>query len=145
MLAEISSRGVFATYGYPSLGVLQRDLLRIGTTEAKKRATRAELLHAIREGASEKPAAAPLTAQAAADGILNPGHVDAITEIMAAIPADVDDTDRAGYEKTLIDLAQQSPPVVVRRAGRHLLALLDPDCCPALKMPMERAFTVPTG
>ncbi|MPY99950.1 MAG: DUF222 domain-containing protein, partial [Actinophytocola sp.] len=76
---------------------------------------------------NEKPAAAPLTAEAAADGALNPGHVDAISEVMAAIPADVEDTERAGYEKALVDLARQSGPVVVRRAGRHILALLDPD------------------
>ncbi|WP_034269363.1 HNH endonuclease [Haloechinothrix halophila] len=127
VLAEIQSRGVFATYGYPSLATLQRDLLRISTTEAKKRATRAQRLHPTREGTSEKPAAAPMAAQAAAEGVLNPGHVDAISETMAAMPADIDDTDRASYEKTLIDLARQAQPAVVRRAGRHLLALVDPD------------------
>ncbi len=127
VLAEMHSRGVFATYGYGSLVTLQRDLLRVSTTEAKKRAQRATRLNPTREGTHEKPAAAPLTAEAAAEGALNPGHVDAISEVMAAIPADIDDTDRAGYEKTLVDLAQQSGPVVVRRAGRHLLALVDPD------------------
>ncbi|MQA62163.1 MAG: DUF222 domain-containing protein [Actinophytocola sp.] len=127
VLAEMSSRGVFATYGYTSLVALQRDLLRVSTTEATKRATRAQLLHPVREGASERPAAAPLTAQAAAEGVLNPGQTDAIAEIMAAIPAEVDENERAEYEKTLLDLARQSPPAVVRRAGRHLLALLDPD------------------
>ncbi len=127
VLAEIQSRGVFATFGYPSLAVLQRDLLRISNTEAKRRATRAKLLHPVREGTSEKPAVAPLTAEAAAEGVLNPGHVDAISDVMAAMPADIDDTERVGYEKTLVDLARQAAPVVVRRAGRHLLALLDPD------------------
>ncbi len=127
VLAEMHSRGVFATYGYGSLVTLQRDLLRVSTTEAKKRAQRATRLNPTREGTHEKPAAAPLTAEAAADGALNPGHVDAISEVMAAIPAEVDDTERAGYEKTLVDLAQQAGPVVVRRAGRHILALLDPD------------------
>ncbi len=127
VLAEMHSRGVFATYGYGSLVTLQRDLLRISTTEAKKRAQRATRLNPTREGTHEKPAAAPLTAQAATEGALNPAHVDAISEVMAAIPADVDDTERTGYEKTLVDLARQSGPVVVRRAGRHLLALLDPD------------------
>ncbi len=127
VLAEMHSRGVFATYGYGSLVTLQRDLLRVSTSEAKKRAQRATRLHPTREGSGEKPAAAPLTAEAAADGALNPGHVDAISEVMAAIPADVEDTDRAGYEKTLVDVARQAGPVVVRRAGRHLLALVDPD------------------
>ncbi len=127
VLAEMHSRGVFATYGYGSLVTLQRDLLRISTTEAKKRAQRATRLNPTREGSGQKPAAAPLTAEAAAEGALNPGHVDAISEVMAAIPADIDDTERAGYEKTLIDLARQAGPVVVRRAGRHILALLDPD------------------
>ncbi len=127
VLAEMHSRGVFATYGYGSLSLLQRDLLRISVTEAKKRAKRAELLHPTREGTQEKAAVAPLTADAAADGALNPGHVDAISEVIAAIPADIDETDRAGYEKTLVDLAQQTAPAVVRRAGRHILALVDPD------------------
>ncbi|MPZ00228.1 MAG: DUF222 domain-containing protein, partial [Actinophytocola sp.] len=122
VLAEMHSRGVFATYGYSSLVTLQRDLLRVSTTEAKKRAQRAQRLHSTREGTHEKAAVAPLTAEAAADGALNPGHVDAISEVMAAIPADVEDTERAGYEKALVDLARQSGPVVVRRAGRHILA-----------------------
>ncbi|GAA5116904.1 HNH endonuclease signature motif containing protein [Haloechinothrix salitolerans] len=127
VLAEISSRGVFATFGYPSLAALQRDALRIGITEGRKRARRAERLHPTRQGTAERAAAAPLTAQAAADGVLNPGHVDAISEVMAALPATVEDTERDGYEKTLIELAQQAQPAVVRRAGRHILALLDPD------------------
>ncbi|MPY80416.1 MAG: DUF222 domain-containing protein [Actinophytocola sp.] len=127
VLAEMSSRGVFATYGYPSLVALQRDLLRVSTTEAKKRSTRAELLHPTREGASEHAAVAPLTAQAAGEGVLNPGQVDAIAEVMNAVPADIDAAERAGYEKILVDLAQQATPMVLRRAGRHLLARLDPD------------------
>ncbi|GAA5103504.1 HNH endonuclease [Haloechinothrix salitolerans] len=127
VLAEMHSRGVFATYGYGSLAVLQRDLLRISATEAKKRVQRAQSLHPTCEGTHEKAAVAPLTADAAAEGVLNPGHVDAISEVMAVLPAEVDDTDRAGYEKTLIDLARQATPVLVRRAGRHILALLDPD------------------
>lgn len=106
---------------------LQRDLLCIGTTEAKKRAQRAVMLHPARDGAGERAAAAPLTAHAAAEGRLNPGQVDAIGDVMAAIPAAVAETDRVGYEKVLVDLGQQAEPAVMRRAGRHLLALLDPD------------------
>ncbi|MGH3468074.1 MAG: DUF222 domain-containing protein, partial [Thermocrispum sp.] len=112
VLAEMTSRGVQAEYGYDSLETLQVDLVRISRAEAKRRSVRSATLPAC-----------PLAGAAFAAGEIAVEHVDEILNTLAHTPPHAADE----VEKTLVEVAAECEPRHVRRLGRHTLALLDPD------------------
>ncbi|MGH3949814.1 MAG: DUF222 domain-containing protein, partial [Pseudonocardiaceae bacterium] len=128
IIAEMHSRGTMATFGYPEVDKVLIDALHISATDAAKRAARALACHDTRNlSGAPVPACAPATAAAFAEGAITTGHVDALIDILGQIPGDVAPDERAGYEKTLVELAREADPRAVRRAGRHLLERLDQD------------------
>ncbi|MGH3947694.1 MAG: DUF222 domain-containing protein, partial [Pseudonocardiaceae bacterium] len=128
ILAEMHSRGVMSTFGYPDVEALQTDVLRISRRDARLRAARARACHdRPGVGGAVVAAPAPATGEAFAAGTLGAEHVDALISILAQIPGQVPAGERAGYEHTLVQLAGQACPFVVRKAGRHLLERLSQD------------------
>jgi len=139
VLAEIERRGVLAEYGYGSTAAMLADTVNITRREATKRTTRAHALHPSLEGSTEIPALAPRTQEAFADGAVGVEQVDEIVKTMAELPALVPVQVREETEKTLVTLARVSDAFAVRKAGRHALALADPDGA----LPTERELTEP--
>lgn len=131
ILAEIESRGVFAEYGYGTLAALQADVLNISRREAKNRTQRAIACNDARGvGSSPMPAAAPATGAATREGALSTEHIDVVLEVLAGMPAGLPPTERAGYEKTLVDLARAANPESTRKVGLELLSRLEQDFAP---------------
>jgi hypothetical protein len=98
MLAELERRGIRDATGYGSLRELIRDCFHVSSVEAKGRAERATALNTSREfGGHEKPPLAPLTAAAAAEGVIGGGQIDAITHALAKLPNTV--TDEVGLTR----------------------------------------------
>lgn len=128
ILAELQSRGVFAETGYGSLEALQSDILQISRREGRVRAKRALACHpTIGVGGREVVPVAPLAAEAAAAGEIGTEQLDDIVAILHRIPAEVPEEERAAHEHSLVSLARVVEPWRVRKAGRHLLARVNPD------------------
>ncbi|WET80767.1 DUF222 domain-containing protein [Amycolatopsis sp. QT-25] len=93
--------------------------------EAHARADRVLALHVRPSiGGAPEPPLAPLTAHAAAEGVIGGSQIDAIIRTLARIPSSVPEDVRAG-EKILVDLARHAGPRQIARAGRRLLDTLD--------------------
>jgi len=127
ILAEMQSRGAPETFGYADVEAVVKDVVHCDRPEARARVRRALACHAFSEGTRRVPAVAPATAAALAEGAIGARHVDSIVRTLAEIPGTVPEEERLGYEKILADLARESPPTAVDRAGRHLLERIDQD------------------
>nr|WP_246360795.1 HNH endonuclease signature motif containing protein [Haloechinothrix aidingensis] len=127
ILAEITSRGVSAEFGYPTGEALLRDTVRVDRGEARKRLARAVACYPTRAGTVDVPATAPAAGRAHRAGEIDGEHVEAIAGALGELPGEVPVVEREEGERILVELAQRSTPAVVRRAGRHLVARLDPD------------------
>jgi ferredoxin len=127
VLAEVERRGVLAEYGYGSTAAMLADTVNIIRREATKRVTRAHALHPSLEGSTEIPALVPRTQEAFAQGVIGVEQVDEIVKTMAELPAVVPAEVREETEKALVTLGRVSDAFAVRKAGRHALALADPD------------------
>ncbi|SNR27080.1 HNH endonuclease [Haloechinothrix alba] len=123
ILAEVTSRGVLAEFGYPTGEALLRDTVHVDRGEARKRLARAVACYPTRAGTVEAPAAG----RAHRAGEIDGEHVEAIAGALGELPGEVPVAEREEGERILVELAQRSTPAVVRRAGRHLVARLDPD------------------
>jgi len=127
ILAEMQSRGAPQTFGYADVEAVVKDVVHCDRPEAKARVRRALACHAFSEGTRRVPASAPATAAALAEGAIGARHVDSIVRTLAEMPGTVPEEERLGYEKILADLARESPPAAVDRAGRHLLERIEQD------------------
>lgn len=126
IVAEMQSRGPMAAFGYADVTRIQMDLLKISRKDARARTGRALACNAYHE-VGPVPVFAPETAQAFGEGAIGLEHVDVLTDILGEIPGEVPPDERAGYEKTLVELAREVDPAAVRKAGRHLLDRLNAD------------------
>ncbi|MEU3768227.1 DUF222 domain-containing protein [Amycolatopsis keratiniphila] len=128
ILAEINSRGIRGCSGHSTLaGLIFEDFL-VSDKEAAARADRVLALHPGPSiGGDPEPPLAPLTAEAAAEGAIGGGQIDAIIKTLARIPSSVPDEDVRAGEKILVELARHAGPRQIARAGRRLLDELDPD------------------
>ncbi len=127
IVAEMQFRGTMASFGYATVDKIQTDALHISGKEALRRTERALACHDTQEAGTVVPALAPTTGQAYLEGAIGAEHVDALVDILGQIPGDVPADERAGYEKTLVELARQAGPFAVRKAGRHLIERLNQD------------------
>ncbi|MPY82215.1 MAG: DUF222 domain-containing protein [Actinophytocola sp.] len=127
ILAEMQSRGVPQTFGYADVEAVVKDLVRCDRPEAKARVRRALACNEYTEGAHRIAASAPATAAAYAEGAIGSRHIDSIVKTLAEMPGAVPEEERLGYEKILADLARESSPAAVDRAGRHLLERIEQD------------------
>lgn len=148
--AEIHRRGLRGVSGHDSLAGLIEDDLRLTPADAKARAERVLALHPTPTFTGQDvPAVAPLTAAAAADGAVGGAQIDPIIRTLAKIPATVPEEKVRDGERILVDLALVAGPKEIAKAGRNLLAHLDPDgkepkddapkpACPQLKFVHHR-------
>jgi hypothetical protein len=108
LVAEIENRGLASENGFrTTAGMLVRSL-RVSQKEANARVTQAA-------------AATPAMLDALARGEINREHVAEITKTLAQAPDDLPAEARSADEDTLITLARQAIPSVVRRACNQLL------------------------
>ncbi|MBA0124336.1 DUF222 domain-containing protein [Haloechinothrix sp. YIM 98757] len=127
ILAEVASRGVMAEFGHGTLAVLVRNTLRIDKGEATRRVARATGCNRVRSGTGEVAALAPQSGVALREGAIGTAHADAVRETLAEMPGTVAEQDRRESEATLVNLARVSTPAKVRKAGRRILAYVQPD------------------
>ncbi|MEV6907676.1 DUF222 domain-containing protein [Amycolatopsis sp. NPDC051071] len=128
IFAELNARGIRGCSGHSTLaGLILQDFL-VSKEEASARADRALALHpGVSIGGDTVPPLAPLTAEAAAEGAIGGGQIDAIIRTLGRIPSFVpEEAVRAG-EAYLVDKARTAAPPEIARAGRRLLNRLDPD------------------
>lgn len=128
VIAKVETEGVKATYGYSSAAAWLDDLTRIGLRDAGRIVRRAHAVNVSHSlDGTEIPVTAPLAGSAAREGAISPAHVEVIARAMARIPVTVSEVDRAGAEKILVDLARETNPGEVSRAGERLADTFDPD------------------
>ena len=114
---EVDARGIPAAKGAASTGAWLRDTARLDPGEA---GARAKLARALHEDCSA-------TRAALAAGEINGAHAREITRVLARIGKKLSTADRDIAERTLLDLARVDSPEQVRKLGRHLEYVLDPD------------------
>ncbi|WP_414937736.1 DUF222 domain-containing protein [Amycolatopsis sp. cmx-11-51] len=116
ILAELNARGVRGCYGHSTLAGLIFQDFQVSQKEASARADRALALHpGVVGGGDMAPPLAPLTAEAAAEGAIGGGQIDAVIGALSRVPSLVPAEDvRAG-------------PKEIAKAGRRMLDRMDPD------------------
>ncbi|MET8761400.1 DUF222 domain-containing protein [Lentzea sp. NPDC004782] len=120
-VAELNRRGAASELGYKDLPQVLQHAVRWSRKTAKQWVANAALLASgITPTGSEIAAELPVTASAAAEGVLSIEHVAVVAEIMKDLPAEC--------EQTVVDLARAHDPVELRAMGRKLVyALLQND------------------
>jgi hypothetical protein len=139
IVAEIESRGPLAEFGYPTTAALVQDMLHVSRKEATTMVDQARALNPIHTGTVTVPPIAPLTATAAAEGAIGASQIDAITTALKALPANTTLEDYGSAEKILVDLARDTGPRAITRAGNEIRTRLDPDG----DQPSERELAEP--
>ena len=111
---------------HPTIWV--RHVLRVDRQLARELVDQAQALCSSRTPTgSEIEPKLPATAQALQVGALSPAHVQAIHAVTSKIPHQVDQDDKAGAERILVDAATVTEPRQILRLGQEILARLDPD------------------
>ncbi|MET8761487.1 DUF222 domain-containing protein [Lentzea sp. NPDC004782] len=120
-VAELNRRGAASELGYKDLPQVLQHAVRWSRKTAKQWVANAALLASgITPTGSEIAPELPVTASAAAEGVLSIEHVAVVAEIMKDLPAEC--------EQTVVDLARAHDPVELRAMGRKLVyALLQND------------------
>jgi hypothetical protein len=126
MVAELAARDVAAEVGYPDLGLLLRDVLRISQRDARRRMSHAIAVTDVPViSGGTLPPALPIAAAALAEGVLGGDHLDVIGDALRELPTHVPDTDRSFAERTLVDAARELDAGRLGRVGRRVRAWLD--------------------
>lgn len=142
MLSELTIRNVTAETGYPSLAVLLRDVLRLGTGEVRRRLRHmAAVTETPLVSGGALPAALPVTAAALRDGLLGTEHVDVITRTLGDLPAHVPAADRDEAERIMVDAARGMDGGALTRVGHRVREWLDQDGTP----PDDRELAEPVN
>jgi hypothetical protein len=103
-------------------------MFNLGSGEARRMAVHAEALcgRVTPTGARADPPL-PVVADALADGVVGPDHVEAIRKAITGLPDAASTEDRVVAEKILCEAATTSEPFVVKRLGDEIAQRLDPD------------------
>jgi hypothetical protein len=112
LVAEADGRGLATCKGYRDTAAFLAGTLRLSTREAKARVAHASI-------------PMPLTGAALAGGSITVEHVAEIHRVLSLAPESLDAESRVYAERTLVELAEQAPPLSVRKAGDRLLAYWD--------------------
>jgi hypothetical protein len=128
VVAELESRGLAAERGYRDTADLLQSVQRVpaGAAKARVRAARAVVPARSLLG-QELVAELPSTAAGVAAAEISFEHVRVIQHTLAALPVHLAGVHRQPLERDLAELARTLDPEALRRAGKHALALLDPD------------------
>ncbi|MCE3556435.1 HNH endonuclease [Pseudonocardia sp. RS11V-5] len=127
-VAELESRGLAPEHGYRDTADLLQSVQRVAAGVAKVRVRAARAVVPPRSLSGEElPAELPMTALVLAVAEISFEHVRVIQQTLAALPAHLESDHREPLERDLAELARTLDPEALRRAGKHALALLDPD------------------
>ncbi|GED98205.1 DUF222 domain-containing protein [Gordonia crocea] len=128
LFTEISDRSAYARDGFTHPILWLAKGLRLGRSEAKRRARRAEKIARLTGMTGETMAPKfPATAAAVAAGTISGAHVDEIADVMRRVPCVVPEDVVARVEEDLAAMATTLTPQELRKAGIALLNYLDPD------------------
>ncbi|MFD2420830.1 HNH endonuclease signature motif containing protein [Amycolatopsis pigmentata] len=129
LVAEIEARGIATSRGvHIETSALLRDMFNLSSPEAQRMVAHAEALcgTVTPTGARLDPRL-PVVADALGDGMISPGHVEAIRKAVTGLPDTASPEDRAIAEKILCEAAITSEPSHVKRLGDEIALRLDPD------------------
>jgi hypothetical protein len=134
IVQTIEVRGIARSVGASSTRSLVRDRLRLSPFEAKRLCSLAASLDAL-----------DLLGTAVAEGRVNVGQAEVIAASIEELPTEIGAEAHIKAEAHLIDLAAQFDPVDLRKLGRHLVNVVDPDwadrhAAEALRREEERAY-----
>jgi hypothetical protein len=119
-VGELQQRGVEARAGYASLAEFLKQVLRIDTREAKRLLAQASALcPSVSPTGTPVEPTLPLVAEAAAEGVLSPSHLDVLVGAMEDLPAK--------FEQELVDIARKVDPAGVRVVANRIRAYVDQD------------------
>src|SRR3954471_9241534 len=120
VLAEAQARGLDVRAGYRTLAELLKHVVRVDTSEAKRWVAQASALFpSVTPTGAVVDAPLPLVADAVAEGVLSPAHLDVLVGALAALPAEA--------EQILVDVARAAEPAGVRTVAAGIRARLDQD------------------
>lgn len=128
LVADLEHQRIAQQAGYPSLSAFLVEVLRITPKKASRMVAQAEqVAETLTPTGHLTPAPLPHLRAALREGVVDGEHLDAVAEVVHKLPTWASVQDRELVEKTLADQARMSHPLVVRRAGEHLLARLAQD------------------
>ncbi|NKQ54102.1 DUF222 domain-containing protein [Amycolatopsis sp. K13G38] len=128
LIAEIDVRGVAVARGYRDVAALVREMFAVNPADARRMVTHARQLNPrVAASGARTEAELPVVADALADGVIVPEHVEAIHAAVRALPPAASIEDRVMAEKILCEAAVVSEPRIVARLGREIRQRLDPD------------------
>ncbi|WP_051737320.1 HNH endonuclease signature motif containing protein [Pseudonocardia halophobica] len=127
-VAELESRGLAPEHGYRDTADMLQSVQRVPVAVARARVRAARAVVPERSLLGEElPAELPSTALGLAAAEISFEHVRVIQQTIAALPAHLEADHRKPLERDLAELGRTLDPEALRRAGKHALALLDPD------------------
>lgn len=131
ILTDMDLAGVPEELGHGGVASIAREVLRINTTDARKRVQHARaLLPGLSPTGAELQPDLPKVAAAAAAGVIGPEHIDVIRDTVARLPRPVHLAQRESTEAILLTASADLEPATVAGLGREILARLDQDGTP---------------
>jgi len=128
LVADLEHHRVAAEAGYSSLSAFLGDLLRINPKKAAQMIAQAgQVAETVTPTGHVTPAPLPHIREALREGLIDGEHIDAVADTLKKVPDWASLADRELLESTLAEQARMSHPLLVRRAGDHLLVRLDQD------------------
>ncbi|MGH3816108.1 MAG: DUF222 domain-containing protein [Pseudonocardiaceae bacterium] len=128
VVAEVDSRGIAGKEGYGTTVQLIRALCRVPRSEARARLSAAgDVLPSRGLNGAALPPPLPVTAAAVAEGMIGAADVAVIRSVLARIPANVGEEQRAQVEAELAHHARTLDAGQLAVLGRRTLAYLDQD------------------
>ncbi len=137
---EIDLARLAQTHGQTSTAVLLRNVLGIGSGDARNRVrAAAQILPQDALSGGEIPPQLPTLGNALNDGDLGSEQIAVVVKTMSRIPAEVPVEVREQAEATLVEHARTMDPLHLGRVAEKLIATLDPDGDFEPRDPAERA------
>lgn len=128
VIAELDRERVASDAGYSSLAAFLAETVRITPSKAARMIAQAnQVAESVTPTGHVTPAPQPHLREALREGVVDGEHIDAVADTLKKMPIWASVQDRELVESTLAEQARTSHPLLVRRAGDHLLARLDQD------------------
>jgi Domain of unknown function (DUF222) len=129
LIAEVAARGITDKRGcFIGVGALLRETFNLGPGEVRKLVAHSRALNeTVSPSGARIAPTLPVVADALAEGVIGPEHVEVIRHAVAKLPSTATTEDRVMAEKILCEAATSSEPFLVRKLGEEIQQRLDPD------------------